>query len=128
MLKRLTLTALAALPIAFAAPGAQAQQASYCDGRIVANSFYSNVQSNGSRASVRYFVQLQNRSGEAIRYTVRFTAPHTLEAQNGSIVAHLASYQQVTVQLGVQNLNNPSGTGQFSQADIMRYTQVTCPR
>ncbi|UPY37123.1 hypothetical protein [Sediminicoccus sp. KRV36] len=128
MSKRFTLAALAALPIAFASVGAQAQMARYCDGRIVANSFYSNVQSNGSRSSVPYFVQLQNQSGESIRYTVRFTAPHIIGAQNGSVVAHLASYQQVTVQLGQQNFNNPSGTGQLSQADMIRYTQVTCPR
>ena len=128
MSKRLALAALAALPIAFASFGAQAQMARYCEGRIVANSFYSNVQSNGSRSTVPYFVQLQNQSGEAIRYTVRFTAPHIMQAQNGSTVAHLASYQQVTVQLGVQSFSNPSGTGQLSQADMVRYTQVTCPR
>lgn len=128
MSKRFTLAALAALPIAFASMGAQAQMARYCDGRIVANSFYSNVQSNGSRSTVPYFVQLQNQSGEPIRYTVRFTAPHIMQAQNGSVVATLASYQQATVTLGQQSFTNPSGTGQLSQADMIRYTQVTCPR
>jgi hypothetical protein len=129
MSKRFTLAALAALAalaVAFASMGAQAQMARYCDGRIVANSFYSNVQSNGSRSTVPYFVQLQNQSGETIRYTVRFTAPHIMGAQNGSTVAQLPSYQQVTVQLGTQSFNNPSGTGQLSQADLIRYTQVTC--
>lgn len=128
MSKRFTLAALAALPIAFASMGAQAQMARYCDGRIVANSFYSNVQSNGSRSTVPYFVQLQNQSGDPIRYTVRFTAPHIMQAQNGSVVATLASYQQATVTLGQQSFTNPSGTGQLSQADMIRYTQVTCPR
>ena len=131
MTKRFTLTALAAmaaLPIALASTGAQAQMARYCDGRIVANSFYSNVQSNGSRSTVTYFVQLQNQSGDPIRYTVRFTAPHVFEAQNGSVVAHLASYQQATITLGKQNFNNPSGQGLLSQADMIRYTQVVCPR
>lgn len=128
MSKRLTLAALAALPIAFASMGAQAQMARYCDGRIVANSFYSNVQSNGSRSTVPYFVQLQNQSGDPIRYTVRFTAPHIMQAQNGAVVATLASYQQATVTLGQQSFNNPSGTGQLSQADMIRYTQVSCPR
>lgn len=128
MSERFTLAALAALPMVFASMGAQAQMAQFCDGRIVANAFYSNVQSNGSRSTVPYFVQLQNRSGETIRYTVRFTAPHIMGAQNGSTLAHLASYQQVTVTLGTQSFNNPSGTGQLSQADMIRYTQVTCPR
>jgi Cu2+-containing amine oxidase len=125
---RFTLAALAALPIAFASMGAQAQMASYCEGRIVANAFYSNVQSNGSRSTAIYHVQLQNRSGDPIRYTVRFTAPGTQMAQTGSPVATLASYQQVTVTLGQQSFNNPSGTGQLSQQDMIRFTQVACPR
>jgi len=128
MSKRMTLTALAALPIAFASMGAQAQMARYCDGRVVANSFYSNVQSNGARSTVVYYVQLQNHSGEPIRYTVRFRAPNTLMPQNGTVMATLASYQQVTVTLGSQNFSNPSGTGQLSQADITRFTEVACPR
>lgn len=128
MSKRMTLAALVASPIAFASMGAQAQMARYCEGRIVANSFYSNVQSNGSRSTVVYYAQLQNQSGEAIRYTVRFRAPNTLMPQNGSVVATLASYQQVTVTLGSQNFSNPSGMGQLSQADITRFTEVVCPR
>lgn len=131
MTNRFKLTALAAaaaLPLALASTGAQAQMATYCEGRIVANAFYSNVLSNGSRSTGVYFVQLQNRSDQAIRYTVRFTAPHTHEAQNGHPIAHLASYQQVTVQLGKQNFNNPSGQGILGQHDMMRYTQVHCPR
>ena len=128
MSKRFTLAALAALPIAFASMGAQAQMATYCDGRITANAFYSNVISNNTRSTVTYFVQLQNRSGDAIRYTVRFTAPNVQMPQTGSVVATLASYQQVTVTLGQQSFNNPSGTGQLSQQDMIRYTQVNCPR
>lgn len=128
MSKRLTLAALATLPIAFASFGAQAQMARYCDGRIAANSFYTNILSNGSRSTAVYFVQLQNLSNTAISYTVRFTAPGIMEAQNGSVLAHLANYQQVTVTLGKQNFNNPSANGQLTQADMIRYTQVTCPR
>ena len=126
--KLAALAATAALPLALASTGAQAQMARYCEGRIVANAFYSNVQSNGSRSTGIYFMQLQNISGEPIRYTVGFTAPRTHEAQSGSPVAHLASYQQVTVQLGKQNFNNPAGTGILSQQDMMRYTQVHGPR
>jgi hypothetical protein len=126
MSKRLALAAFATLPIAFASMGAQAQMAQFCDGRIVANAFYSNVQSNGSRSTVPYFVQLQNRSDDTIRYAVRFTAPHIMAPQNGSVDAHLTRYQQVTVTLGTQSIGNPSGTGQLSQADMIRYTQVLC--
>lgn len=132
MSKRFTLAALAALPIAFSALGVQAQQARYCDGRIVANSFYSNVNSDGRSSVVSYFVQLQS-TGDAIRYGVTFDPrrqllPHVTEAQTGSPVATLASYQQVTILLGKQRFTNPGGSGQLSQTDIARYTTVTCPR
>ena len=112
----------------FTATVTQAQTARYCDGRLTANSHYSNVQSNGSRSTVTYFMQLQNQSGETVRYTVRFSAPHIQGALNGSVVATLASHQQVTTKLGMQNFSNPAGTGQLSQADMIRYTQVVCPR
>ena len=132
MSKRLALAACAALPLAFAAAGAQAQQARYCDGRIVANAFYSNVASNGRTSVVTYFAQLQS-TGDTIRYAVTFDQrrqlrPLATEAQSGTPVATLASYQQVTITLGKQAFNNPSGTGQLNQADIARYTTVTCPR
>ena len=132
MSKRLSLAALAALPIAFASMGAQAQQARFCDGRIVANSFYSNVNSNGRSSVVTYFVQLQS-TGDSIRYNVTFDGrrqlrPLVTEAQTGSPVATLASYQQVTITLGKQAFNNPGGTGQLRQPDTARYTVVACPR
>ncbi len=132
MSKRLALAAFAALPMAFAAASAQAQQARFCDGRIVANAFYSNVNSTNRTSVVTYFVQLQS-TGDAIRYAVTFDQrrqlrPLATEAQSGTPVATLASYQQVTITLGKQSFNNPAGTGQLSQADIARYTTVTCPR
>lgn len=128
MSKRITLAALAALPIAFASMGAQAQMATYCDGRITANAFYANVTGTGSTSTATYFVQLQNRSGDAIRYAVRFRAPNVINAQSGQPIATLASYQQVTITLGQQNFRNPAGTGQLSQQDMIRFTEVQCPR
>ncbi len=111
----------------FTATVTQAQMARYCDGRLTAN-FYSNVQSTGSRSTVTYLMQLQNQSGEGVHYTVRFIAPHIQGAQKGSAVAALGPHQLVTPKLGMQDFSNPSGTGQLSQSDMNRYTQVVCPR
>ncbi len=122
---------LVAIMLVFAAAfatSAHAQMARYCEGKLAANAFYQNVQSNGSRSTADYFLQIQNQSNEPMRYAVRFVAPHIVHAQNGSVVANLAAYQQVTVKLGSQNFNNPAGTGSLSQADLMRYTQIVCPK
>lgn len=135
MSKSFTLAALAAAAISAAAlipAEAQAQQARYCEGRINANSFYSTVNSNGRTSVVSYFVQLQS-TGDAIRYAVTFDArrqarPHVTEAQSGSPVATLASYQQVTVLLGKQAFSNPGGTGLLNATQMAQYTTVACPR
>ncbi len=127
MPKRFILAALCALPISFMATPAQAQIASYCNGTLVANAFYHEVQSNGARSTVSYRLQLQNRTASAARYSVRFVAPNARDAQNGSVIASLAGYQQVTILLGRQTFNNPSGAGLVGQADVVRYTQVLCP-
>ena len=135
MSKHFTLAALAAAAISAAAllpAEAQAQQARYCDGRINANSFYSNVNSTGQRSVVSYFMQLQS-TGDAIRYTVTFDGrrqlhPRVTEAQSGSPVATLASYQQVTILLGKQAFNNPGGTGLLNATQMAQHTTVACPR
>lgn len=133
-MSKLTLTALAAaaaLPMALASGAAQAQIATYCNGSLVANSFYNNVQSNGRTSTVLYYVQLQNRTEVPLfRYTVRFTHAGSTNRQNGSVAATLPPYQQVTVLLGQQQFHNPSGTGALSPTNtasgVPHYTQVQC--
>lgn len=128
MPKRFMLATLCALSLTFISAAAHAQLARYCDDRLVVNSFYNTVQSNGSRATSSYFAQVQNRTKEPVRYSLRFTAPKAVEAQNGSVVSTLAPYQQVTILLGKQQFNNPSGAGALSQSDVNRYTQAVCPK
>ncbi len=126
MPKRFMLATLYALSLTFISAAAHAQTASYCDDRLVVNSFYSAVQSNGSRATSSYFAQVQNRTTKPIRYSLRFAAPKVVEAQNGSIISTLASYEQVTILLGKQQFNNAFGTGTLRQSDINKYTQAVC--
>ncbi|MDB5415916.1 MAG: hypothetical protein JWR10_4251 [Rubritepida sp.] len=113
------LAAAIAIPMALASGAAQAQIAQYCGGKIVANAFYNNVQSNGSRSTVSYYVQLQNRTAERIPlYAVTFSYNLAHNRQNGSNSASLPPYQQVTILLGTQTLNNASGTGALNATDV----------
>lgn len=98
----------------------------YCDGKLLAHSFYSTVQTNGISSVVSYHMQLQNTSGQPIRYTVRFSAPGSLGAQNEPTGASLAPYQLASTTLGTQSLNNPTGNGRLRTPDVIQFTQVTC--
>ena len=109
-------------------PSAHAQVAKFCDGNLVVNSIYSNVDSNGSRSTVSYIVQVQNLSDQAKRFSLRFTAPNVVAAQNGSAVATIASYQQLTVTLGKLQSNNPAGSSAPRPHEMLKYVQLTCLR
>lgn len=118
-----------ALLFAAALPSAHAQAtARYCDGTLALNSIFSRLQSEGSRSTVSYFAQLQNLSNGSQRFSIRFTAPDVLQAQNGSSVGTLASYQTQTITLGKRQFNNPAGTGAPAAQDMLRFVQVNCPR
>lgn len=122
---RLTLATLTCLPIALACMGGPAQAARYCDGKITAHAVLSSVAADGDKSIVTYRIQLQN-TGQATRYTVRFQAPNA-SGLAGRLVATLPSDQRVDLVLGQQRFDNPTGTGQLSPMDILRYTSVRCP-
>lgn len=107
-------------------PNAHAQAARYCNDSLVVNAAYSNLNSNGSRATVTYFVQIQNLANHSQRYNLRFTAPLILEAQNGSNFFSLAPYQQGTVTLGKRQVNNPSGSGALTPNEALKFVQIVC--
>ena len=117
------------LALALAAATAQAQTANYCDGRVVPSSTYStlNEMGYGAGSRVSYHMELQNQSTDSVRYTVQFTAPNILDAQNGSVAANLASKRSQHVNLGRQIFpRDPTARGKLSLADVIRYTRVTC--
>lgn len=117
------------LALAFVAATAQAQTATYCDGRLVPTTTYSNLNEIGYGAGSRvsYYMELQNQSTDSVRYTVQFTAPNILNAQNGSVAANLASKRSQHVNLGEQIFpRDPAARGKLSPADVIRYTRVTC--
>lgn len=115
------MAAAVAIPLALASGGAQAQIATYCNGSVSANAFYNNVQSNGRSSTVSYYVQLQNRTNQAIpliSVTFGYTAAYDRIAGSPPGTRGLQPYQQITVLLGKQNFNNPSGQGALSPYDV----------
>lgn len=124
MLSYVKLPALAAalaIPMALASGAAQAQIASYCGGSVAANAFYNTVQSNGRTSVVSYFVQLQNRTNQPIPLiNVTFNYNLATDRISGSPpgARGLQPYQQITVLLGKQAINNPSGSGALNPTDL----------
>jgi len=111
---------------AFAAPQpAQAQSVSYCNGRLIADSFYNTVSSNGRTSTVSYFLQLRNTTNARVNYTLTFNAT---QAQQRPVNAakSLNAYASERIRLGVDTFNNPSGTGALQFIDLRDATQITC--
>ena len=128
MLRALRLPALAATAALLAAGTAQAQMATYCNGTVAANAFFNTVQSNGRSSVVSYFVQLQNRTNQPIPLLmVTFTHNLATDRISGPPPGNrgLQPYQQITVLLGRQALNNPSGQGALSPTDAHGVPQAT---
>ncbi len=119
---------ISALLLAAALPGARAQVAKYCEGNLALNSLYSTVQSSGNSSTVNYVAELQNRSGQAQHFSVRFTAPNALQAQNGSTISILGSYQTKTMALGKRQFNNPAARGAPTAMDMLKFVEVNCRR
>ncbi len=97
-----------------------------CSGRFVVDSFYNNVTSNGSRSRVDYMMQLRNASGQARTAVVSFVYQASQNNLNRS-ANRLPAYGSVTLRLGQDTLNNPSGNGALSpQNDVPTMVRINC--
>lgn len=113
---------------AFANPAA-AQQARYCNGNLVANSFYSNVVSNGRTADVEYHGQFQNvdpsrRAMTATMLTVQRIGNFTVLRPIARF--DLNSFEQKDITLLSLHTNNPSGTGAPTPVQVGQQIRFTC--
>lgn len=127
MSKMFTRSAAAALLAGamFQAMPASAQQVTYCNGRLAADSFYSTTRSDGTRSVVEHFLQLRNTTGSQVRYTVTMRATQLFnrpQNQNGT----LGAWASARIALGEDRLNNPSGAGALQQVDLRDSTVITC--
>ena len=133
MSNRFAPAALAALSIAFASVGAQASEAQYCDGRLTARLFSSDVDNRGSMNVVTYWVQLQNTGEDSMRYIVTFDQrrqlrPHLFERTHDGPPRALAPRQTIRIILGKHHLSPDRMASQVRRYNIRNYTQVICPR
>lgn len=122
----------AAVSIAFAGPAA-AQQASYCNGNLKANSFYSNVLSNGRTADVEYFGQFQNQdpNRRAMRATMSSITFITFGNIRFPVLRPIASfdlgpYEQKTIKVLAVHTQNSGGTGAPTPQHVGNNIRFTC--
>ena len=98
----------------------------FCSNSFVVDSFYNNVTSNGRTSRVDYMMQLRNVTNAPRTIVVYFANPAGQNNANRA-AQRLAAYGSVTVRLGQQTLNNPSGTGALSpQADVPGIVRLNC--
>lgn len=123
-----TAFAAACAVAAFATPAA-AQQARYCNGALVANSFYSNVMSNGRMALVEYHGQFQNV--DPSRRAMTATMLSIARIGNFTVLRpvarfDLSAYQQKDITLLALQVNNPAGTGAPTPSTVGQQIRFTC--
>lgn len=125
-----TVAALAAAAgiAAFAQPAA-AQQARYCNGNLVSNSFYSNVLSNGRTAEVEYHGQFQNVDPNRRPMTATMLA--ITRIGNFVVVRPIArfdlnAYEQKDITFLALQVHNPSGSGAPTPAQVGAQIRFTC--
>lgn len=113
---------------AFASP-AFAQQARYCNGYLVSNSFYSNVISNGRTADVEYHGQFQNVDPN--RRAMTATMLTITRIGNFNVLRPIArfdlnAYEQKDITFLALHTNNPGGTGAPTPAQVGAQIRFTC--
>ena len=109
-----SLTALAAVAAITAAGPAFAQRATYCNGNLVANSFYSNVLPASGGANVEYHGQFQNQDPQ--RRALTATMLTVGRIGNFTVLRPVARfdlnpYEQKDVTLLALHTSSQSGAG-----------------
>jgi hypothetical protein len=121
----------AGFALLFASTGqASAQQAKYCAGALVANSFYSNVLEAGDgKSTVEYHGLLQNQDTQ--RRTMTATMVQLLKVGNYAVSKvvdrfELVAYRQRDINLLSVTANNQSGTGAPIPAQVGSTIRFVC--
>jgi hypothetical protein len=120
---------VAAATIGIFANPAAAQQASYCNGNLAANSFYSNVLSNGRTADVEYHGQFQNRDPN--RRAMTATMLTITRIGNFTVLRPIArfdldAFQQKDITFLALHTNNPAGNGAPTPVQVGQQIRFSC--
>lgn len=109
---------------------ASAQPASYCNGSLQANSFYSNVmQSAAGGADVEYHGQFQNMDPQRRSVNVRIlrivqVGPYTAQMVTSDF--DLGAYHQKDITILKVRTNNASGAGAPTPAQVRQALRLDC--
>ena len=129
-LPRHTLCLIGGLALLGLAPRpAQAQAASFCQGRMAANSFYFTSRAiNAASTELRYNMVLQNNARGTLGYMVRFLHPSSTGGQINTLMS-LAPGQQQVILLGIETMH-PDVAGDMMRDNgpnwILQTTRVEC--
>ena len=128
ILRNAALAAVAVL--ALHSTSAHAQAASYCGGKLAADTFYSTVSSNGKSARIDYFVQLRNTTAVKLTYVPRLNyAPRpgiTLSERILATPLTAAAYAGKALKIGALTINNPSGAGAPAAKELGMSLMISC--
>lgn len=124
MIRRIALVAATAA-LALGTAGAQPLPGYECTNRLIVDSFYSTVSSNGQQSRIEYFAQLRNAMARPLTYHLRFNAYDATQRADG-LPRTLPAYGSERLLLGVQMLNNPSGEGRLSPEDMRMRSLMRC--
>lgn len=109
--------------------GAHAQQAKFCNNALVANSFYSNVLSNGKTANVEYHGQFQNQDPQRRALTATMLRPAKIgnyTVMQPVTTITLSAYQQKDIKLLFVQTTTPSGQGAPTPQQVSAQIRFTC--
>ncbi|WP_424814609.1 hypothetical protein [Roseococcus sp. YIM B11640] len=121
--------AWAAVTVGCLAAPAMAQRPSFCNNTLVANSFYSNVLSNGRTAEVEYHGQFQNldpnrRAMTATMLAISRIGNFTVVRPIGHF--DLNPYEQKDIAFLSLQVHNPSGTGAPTPVQVGAQIRFAC--
>lgn len=114
--------------IAFATP-ASAQMARYCDGNLVANSFYTNVLGSPGGADVEYHGLFQNQNAQGRVMTATMLAIQRIG--NFTVLRPIARltlqpFEQKDFKLLAVHTANQGGTGAPSPVTVGQSIRFSC--
>jgi hypothetical protein len=106
-----------------------AQSAKYCNNALVANSFYSNVHSNGKTAEVEYHGQFQNQDTSRramIATMVSMTRIGAFNVLRPIARFDLNAYEQKDIKLLYVQTQGPAGQGAPTPAQVGGQIRFVC--
>lgn len=122
--RRAGFAAIAAAALAFTAPAQASTQ--FCGGALVADSVYQTVTAGSSGARVEFFLQLRNSRGQPVSYRLEVQNHHLHGRPDPHRQRSLPAWQSERISLGYATVQDPSGRGAPTVAEVAGTIRITC--